>query len=199
MIKVAQQLWRKLGLLFMACILFSSCGVIIGGSNYIAHVSVEDHPEAVISFEGKSKGYGTAKFLARRRKADSFSIKVKEPGCKEQVFDFTEKTYRGWSIAGSLVTGIGLIGGIPVPFGLLVDGAAGSLWEPDVDEKGVSELNYKNFHYNLNYTGCMDKNTITTKEIKPKAEQLTDLKKLLDQGILTQKEFENAKKRILAK
>jgi len=198
MIKVSKQFWIKPSLLILTAILFSSCGVIIGGSNYYAHVTVENHPEAVISFEGESQGSGTASFSAPRRKADSFSIKVKEPGCKEQVFDFTEKKYRGWTLAGSVVTGVGLIASVPVPFGLMVDGATGSLWKPSINEAGVSEIDFKNYHYNINYTGCGDNPITTTKENKSKAKRLTELEELLKKEILSQDEFETLKKKILS-
>ncbi|MCZ4694807.1 SHOCT domain-containing protein [Ancylomarina euxinus] len=197
---INNKLKTKLALLFLSSILLSSCGVIIGGSRYHAHVTVENHPDAVITYEGKAKGIGQADFLVPRIDADFLTIKVKEPGCDEQAFDFTEKSFRGWTLVGTIVTWTGTIGGIPVPWGLIVDGASGSFWKPSVHESGVSKIDYKNFHYNLNYTGCPDnyKESPTEIIIKSKAERLTQLKKLLDEGILTQEEFDAEKKKILA-
>lgn len=196
MIHTLFKLKTKLGLLVISSMLLSSCGVIIGGSKYYAHVTVENHPKAVISYDGNAKGIGEADFLAPRKDADSFSITVKEPGCDEQVFDFTEKSFRGWTLVGTLVTWTGTIGGIPVPWGLIVDGASGSFWKPNVYESGVSKINYKNFHYSLNYTGCPDE--YNGPILKTKAERLTELKRLLDEGILTLEEFNAEKKKILA-
>ncbi|RXQ90393.1 SHOCT domain-containing protein [Ancylomarina salipaludis] len=196
MISTLLKLKTKLGFLFISSILLSSCGVIIGGSKYYAHVTVENHPKAVISYDGKTKGVGEADFLAPRSYADSFSISVKEPGCDEQIFDFTKKSFRGWALAGTLVTWTGTISGIPVPWGLIVDTASGSLWKPNVLEDGVSKIDYKNFHYSLNYTGCPD--DYNGPIIKTKAERLTELKRLLDEGILTLEEFNAEKKKILS-
>lgn len=198
MITVSKHLCTMAYLLVSTTLLVSSCGVIIGGSKYYAHVTVENHPKAEISFEGKSQGVGTVDFLAQRKYADLFSISVKEPGCREQVFDFTEKSFRGWSLVGTLATWTGGVGGIPVPWGLMVDGASGSFWKPDIYEEGVSKIDYQNYHYNLNYTGCEDKKTVTTKEIRSKTKRLMELKKLLDQGILTHREFNKEKRKILA-
>jgi len=167
----------------------------MGGSNYYAHVTVDEHPNAVITFEGEKQGSGTANFSAPRRNADSFSITVREPGCREQVFDFTERSFRGWSLAGSLAGGTLLISSIPLPLGLITDGQTGSLWKPDITEAGVSKIDDKNYHYNVNYTGCKDKPLTTTKNSK--AVRITKLKKLLDEGILTKKEFKTKKKKIL--
>jgi len=190
----------KFVVLFLFSIYLSSCGVIIGGSKYRAHVTVENHPNAVISYEGNNKGMGQAQFLAPRKYADSFSILVNEQGCDEQRFDFSERSYRGWTLAGTLVTWTGVIAGVPVPWGLIVDGTSGSFWKPSIHEEGVSKIDYKNYHYSLNYTGCPDNYNETPTEIiiKSKAERLTQLKKLLDEGVLTQEEFDAEKKKILA-
>lgn len=199
MIKTLLKLKTKFAVLFLSTTILSSCGVIIGGSKYVAHVTVENHPNAVISYEGNAKGIGQAEFLAPRKYADSFSISIKEPNCDEQIFDFTEKSFRGWTLAGTLVTWTGVIGGVPVPWGLIVDGASGSFWKPSIHENGVSKIDYKNYHYMLNYTGCPDnyKETPTETIIKSKAAKLTELKKLLDQGILTKEEFDAEKKKVL--
>ncbi|MGZ2369782.1 SHOCT domain-containing protein [Ancylomarina sp. YFZ004] len=197
---IKHKLKTRLSLLFLSSILLSSCGVIIGGSKYYAHVTVEDHPYATIKYDGKTKGNGQTIFLAPRKNAAYFSITVKEPNCDEQTFDFTERSFRGWTLAGTIVTWTGVIGGVPVPWGLIVDGASGSFWKPSIHESGVSKIDYKNFHYSLNYTGCPDNYKATPTEIiiKSKAERLTQLKKLLDEGILTQEEFDAEKKKILA-
>ena len=73
------------------------------------------------------------------------------------------------------------------------------MWKTDIYEDGVTKIDHENYNYNLNYTGCEDKETVKNKENKIKTEQLAELKKLRDQGILTQKEFEKAKKKIFTK
>lgn len=142
----------KKTLLLVACVpfLFSSCATIFGGSNYVAHVTVVDNPKANIIYKGKDLGNGQVKFKVPRKESDKFSFMVKEEGCQEQVFKYINRTFRGWALAGSLVTFTTYF----IPFGGIVDLANGAYWKPDIFEKGVSKIDYNNYTYSVYYPGC---------------------------------------------
>jgi hypothetical protein len=144
--------------LFSAFGLLTSCATIVGGNKYWAHVEVSNHPSANITCNGEVKGKGTAVFKVKRTQAKRLSIMVKEEGCDEQTFSFTRNTFRGWAFAGTIVTWTGLISGIYVPWGVIVDLANGALVKPNVNEKGVSKIDYKNFKYVLEYDKCATNN-----------------------------------------
>ncbi|HEU4790800.1 MAG TPA: hypothetical protein VFS71_14030 [Flavobacterium sp.] len=129
--------------------LFSSCGTIIGGSNYNAHVLVDNKPTAKIYYNNEFKGVGDATFKVKRKDANKLSITVKEDGGQEQVFEYKSRKFRGWAFAGTVLTWTGFIGSIPVPWGIIMDLSTGSLWKPDVNEKGIIKEDYKNYNYHL--------------------------------------------------
>ena len=130
----------------------SRCGTIVGGSAYYARVIVPNHPNAVIKYEGLAQGSGTAIVKVKRSKANSLSLSVKEEGYDEQVFPFKQRTFRGWAFIGTIVTWTGMVSGIPLPWGLVVDLSDGSLWKPNLLEKGVAKMDHKNYIYTLDYT-----------------------------------------------
>jgi hypothetical protein len=132
--------------------LFSSCGTIIGGSNYNAHVLVDNKPTAKIYYNNEYKGVGDATFKVKRKDANKLSITVKEDGGQEQVFEYKSRKFRGWAFAGTILTWSGFIGPVPVPWGIIMDLSTGSLWKPDVNEKGIIKEDYKNYNYHLELT-----------------------------------------------
>jgi len=134
----------------------SSCATIIGGSKYYAEVQVPNHPNAKIEYKGRQEGIGEASFKARRKEANQFSVTIKEEGCETQTADFTERKFRGWAFAGTVIGWTGLYGGIPLPWGVATDLATGALWKPDVNEKGVRKEDFNHFTYTIDYTGCPD-------------------------------------------
>jgi hypothetical protein len=151
----------KLALFLIAAslFLFTSCATIVGGSKYNAHVEVTGRPNAKIYYNGNLKGSGNATFKVRRNEANKFTFTVLEDGCNEQKYNFTSHTFRGWALAGSIISWTSSTGtGIPLPFGVIVDLATGAYWKPDVKEKGVSKQNYKNFKYTVSYYECTQKN-----------------------------------------
>ncbi len=89
----------KIVSLIVVIILFSSCATIFGGSSYIAHVKVDKHPLARISYNGKEKGVGDAFFKVKRRNANLLAIIVKDSGCETQVFNYTHRNLRVWPLA----------------------------------------------------------------------------------------------------
>jgi len=194
-----KNLFNLLMLLAIASIL-SSCATIIGGSKYYAKVQVPDHPNAKIEYKGDYQGTGEASFKAKRKEANNFSVTIKEEGCETQTKDFTQRKFRGWAFAGTVVGWTGLYSGIPLPWGVAVDLSTGALWKPDINENGVTKQDFNHYIYRIDYTGCKDR-TNTKKELKittkSKADRLRELKQLLDEGILTQEEYEKEKKKIL--
>jgi hypothetical protein len=132
---------KSIGFLWTVSMLFLGCATIFGGPNYNSQVWVNGRPKAEIIYGGEIKGKGAAFILVSRRDANKFSVTIRENGCQEQTFYFKSRRFR----AGTL------LGGIP---GVLVDLIMGSIWKPNVNENGVSKLNYKSFHYIINYTGC---------------------------------------------
>ena len=103
---------------------------------------------------GLQRGTGTATFKVKRNQANKFSFIVKEKNCSEQQFDFRSRTFRGWAFAGTLVTWTGYLAGVYIPWGAAVDLIDGSLWKPNVAEAGVVKVDFKNYSYVVNYTGC---------------------------------------------
>lgn len=139
--------------------LFTNCATIVGGSKYWAKVIVEDHPNAKIYYDDELQGTGDAEFLVKRSQANQFSLKIKEEGCAEQTFDFTERKFRGWALLGTIVGWTGVVFTasevpIPLPWGLVTDLSTGALWKPDATEPGVSQKSTKDFKYIIDYKGC---------------------------------------------
>lgn len=143
--------------------LLTSCATIIGGSKYYAHVKVEDHPNAKIEYKDVYQGTQNASLKVKRKEADKFAVTIKEEGCKTQNIGFQQKKFRGWAFAGTVIGWTGLYAGIPLPWGVAVDLATGALWKPDIDEKGVTKLDYKNYNYQIDYTGCKDTTAVLMK------------------------------------
>lgn len=137
--------------------LFSSCATIIGGNKYYAKVQVPDHPNAKIEYKGVYKGTGEANFKAKRKEANNFSVTIKEDGCETQTTDFTQRKFRGWAFAGTVVGWTGLLQGIPLPWGVVVDGANGAWWKPDINEKNVTKEDFNHYIYRIDYSGCHSK------------------------------------------
>lgn len=187
---------------------FSSCATIIGGMKYNAKVQVPNHPDAAISVNGEWMGKGEANVLVKRRDADKLEITVQEENCEAETTRFTRKSFRGWAFVGTLLGWTGMTPTyIPLPWGVVVDACTGAWWKPDVTEKGVSKIDYDNFLYTINYQAIpKESSAIQQKETKKetplpesksKADKLRELKQLLDEGVLTQEEYEKEKAKIL--
>ncbi len=144
-------------LLAIVSLLSSSCATIIGGSKYYAHVKVKNHPNANIEYKEAYQGSGNAVIKVKRAEANRFSITIKEDGCEEQTVNFTQRSFRGWAFAGTILGWTGLYNGIPLPWGIAVDAATGALWKPNEYEVGVNKIDYKHYNYIINYSGCKDK------------------------------------------
>lgn len=144
-------------LIFGLSILFSSCATIIGGSKFNADVVVSNDRNVKIIHQGREVGTGFARFKVNRKDADKFSFILRKDGCRDQVYTFKSRTFRGWAFCGSLVTWTFLINGIvPVPVGVILDLATGAFWKPNVREPGVFKEDFKNFKYLITFDDCPD-------------------------------------------
>ncbi len=189
---------------------FSSCATLIGGEKYNAKVQVPGHPNATISVNGQYKGEGEANFLVKRRDANKLNITVQEENCEPETTSFTKRSFRGWAFVGTLIGWTGFVPYtyIPLPWGVVVDASTGAWWKPDVSEQGVSKIDYDHFLYTINYKAIPKKDVVTNpketskedsySDAQSKAGKLRELKQLLDEGILTQEEYEKEKAKILS-
>lgn len=134
--------------LSIVSIFLSSCGTIIGGSTYYAHIIVPKHPNAEIYLNNERVGTGSVSVEIKRKNANKLQFKIKEEGCMEENKYFTTYSIRGFATAGSILIGS------PYFIGLIVDLVTGSLIKPNTAENGIEKEDYKNFSYVLNYTGC---------------------------------------------
>ncbi|QNL21727.1 SHOCT domain-containing protein [Hyphobacterium sp. CCMP332] len=183
---------------------FSSCATMFGGSNYVAHVNIKDHRDAEIVHNGRTYGYGYTSILVSRKYADRFAFSAKKEGCQSQEYHFNSKIFRGWSLLGSIIFWTGIAPpGIPLPYGVVLDGATGAWWKPNVAERGIRKGDYKNYYYTVSYDGCPDPVKSTEEVISDeeliKFQKLRELKGLLDQGVISKDEFDTQKRRILEK
>lgn len=142
---------KHVGAVLIASILLPGCATIVGGSKYYAHVVV-DRSNAKIIYEGETMGTGSATFKVKRKDANKFSFSVKEEGSPEQKYNYTTRTFRGWSFAGTIILWTGMVNGVPLPWGVVLDLITGAVWKPDVRVKGVKKEDYKHFRYNVEYT-----------------------------------------------
>lgn len=145
-----------LTLVIVVVLLFSQgCATIVGGQKYQAHVKVKDNPNATITYKGNYQGNGSAVLKVKRVDADNFTFVVKEKDCKEQSFNYSSSVLRGGALVGTLLGWTGITPtGIPLPWGILVDMSTGALWKPDISEGGIQKIDYDNFTYVVEYTGC---------------------------------------------
>ena len=83
-----------------------------------------------------------------------------------------------------------------------------------MSEQGVSKIDYDHFLYTINYKAIPKKDVVTNpketskeeetskegsySDAQSKADKLRELKQLLDEGILTQEEYEKEKAKILS-
>lgn len=216
---------KKLYLLFFCAtftLLFSSCATIVGGAKYNARVRVPDHPNAKISINGQYRGNGEASMLINRKEANMVNVTVQEGEDEPQTTIFSGRRFR----AGTLIFDL-LLGWVPpIPVGVIVDAATGAWWKPDDSEPGVTKIDTDNYLYTITYRPIINKlnttnppvsmplpqepatGTITepaiTPSVKPiqpltktKTEALRELKQLLDEGILTQEEYDKEKAKLL--
>lgn len=202
---------------------FSSCATIVGGAKYNARVKVPDHPNAKISINGQYRGNGEASMLINRKEANMVNVTVQDGDDEPQTTVFNGRKFR----AGTLIFDLLLGWVPPIPVGVIVDAATGAWWKPDENEFGVSKIDTDNYLYTITYKPSTKKPnttnppvsvpipqeskatpteepTITPPSVAPsnpltktKTEALRELKQLLDEGILTQEEYDKEKAKLL--
>lgn len=143
-----------LGLMILS---LTSCGTIVGGQKYNAHIQVVNNPNAEIVYNGTTIGTGNAMVKVKRKDANKFSFSVKQKGKEQKTYNYQSRTFRGWALVGSIFGWTGIIQGVPLPWGVAVDGINGAWWKPDINENGIIKQNYKNFKYLVSY-GTEDEN-----------------------------------------
>jgi hypothetical protein len=153
----------SISVLALSYLTLSSCATIVGGSHYVAEIEVKNNPRAEIFYKDKNEGTQTARIRVLRREANKFSFVVKEKGCPDQTFNFRQRTFRGWALAGTILTWTGSTGVIPLPWGVVLDVATGALWKPDQYERYVIKSNYKTYRYVVPTAPCSSAptNTVT--------------------------------------
>jgi hypothetical protein len=143
-------------LLAVGSFILPGCATIIGGTRYYAKVQVPNYPDAKIEYNNTYEGTGEASFRVKRKEADNFTVTIKKDNCASQTVRFTQRQFRGWAFAGTLLC-TGLVYYIPIPVGVIVDASTGAWWKPDITEKGVTKQDYNHYIYSINYTGCKKK------------------------------------------
>lgn len=136
---------KAVGLGVLCTFGLSSCGVMFGGSNYYAHVIVNDHPEATILVNGEKIGTGKANVLYPRK--ESFEVEITQEGCEP-----IQQTYFNEFRTGNFVLSV-------VTWGLLglgVDLGTGASYRPDLDRYPTvtKRLDMNNYAYFIDYPNC---------------------------------------------
>lgn len=179
---------------------FSNCATITGTAKYEASFKVPDHPNASIMVNGNYVGKGDGSISLKRRDANKLVVTVKEDNCKEETTRFTQRSFR----VGAFIGNLGFTAFSPI--GFIVDAATGSIYKPNEKEEGVYEIDKTRFLYTIKYKAIPinsqktgeDKNGFIQQDMF-KSDQLRELKRLFDEGILTQDEYEKEKAKILEK
>jgi len=125
-------------------ILFTSCGVMFGGSKYNANIKVKDHPDAEIYANGEKMGNGEVTGLFKRNQP--LKIEVKQDGCEPKTKNF-ENTFRtGNFILSAISWGI---------IGIGVDLGTGAAHKPDhKNDPNIEKLSDKNYSFIVDYSEC---------------------------------------------
>jgi hypothetical protein len=194
--------------------IFSSCATIVGGSKYTANVTVKNNSGAGIYYNGAKIGLGSASIKIPRKDADKVLFVLKNEGCESQQTPFFSRSLRGWAFGGSLVFFTSLLP-FPIPFGLAIDLATGALYKPDVNHMAIQRFSMNSYLYSLEYAGC-DANRnrqpppanlieseneaplIVTPRVKTKEQKLIELKELFDGGMITEQEYQESRRAVLA-
>jgi hypothetical protein len=129
-------------------LVFSSCGVMFGGSKYQGKVIVKDHPNAEIFINGKKTGMGESTNLYPRDMP--LVVEVKQEGCPTKTQTF-QKTFRTGNFILSIVS-FGLVG-------LAVDLGTGASYKPAHNsDSAIKKLSDKNYEFTVDYSECKTTN-----------------------------------------
>jgi hypothetical protein len=138
---------KVLSMLTLLSFLFSSCGVMFGGSKFSGSIVAKDHPNAQIYVNGNKVGKGTSVGLYPRNRP--LTVELKQEGCesKTQTFD---NTFRTGNFILSLLTW-GLVG-------IAIDLGTGASYKPDhKSNPAIEKMSDKNFIFTVDYSDCPNK------------------------------------------
>jgi len=138
---------KVLSILTLLSFIFSSCGVMFGGSKFSGSIIAKDHPNAQIYVNGNKIGQGSAIGLYPRNRP--LTVELKQDGCenKTQTFD---NTFRTGNFILSLLTW-GLVG-------IAIDLGTGASYKPDhKSNPAIEKMSDKNFTFMVDYSGCPTK------------------------------------------
>lgn len=155
-------------------------------------------------------GKGNAYVKIKRKDANKVHFVVREEGYEPETFSFYGRRFRTGNFIGSLLLTDVLFFysldeygnkdhisfALPLPIGVIVDACTAAWWKPDDLEKGVTQLDYDNFLYTLEYS---PKPLIQNEpsNTQSKEMRLRELKQLFDDGVLTEEEYNLEKRKIL--
>lgn len=128
-------------------ILFSSCGVIFGGSRYNANIIVKDHPNADIYANGQKVGTGST--IQSFKRNEPLYVEVKQDKCEPKEQTFTS-AFRAGNFLLSLFSW-GLIG-------VAIDLGTGASYKPNhVNDKAIEKVTDKDYVFRIDYSECKEK------------------------------------------
>ncbi len=136
-----------LTLLTLLSFLFTSCGVMFGGSRFNGSIIAKDHSRAKIYVNGNQIGQGSAIGAFPRNRP--LTVELKQEGCdpKTQTFD---NTFRTGNFILSLISW-GLVG-------IVIDLGTGASFKPDhINNPAIQKMTTKNFIFTVDYSDCPSK------------------------------------------
>ncbi|MEQ8909509.1 MAG: SHOCT domain-containing protein [Vicingaceae bacterium] len=187
--------------------LLSSCATVFGGRKYNAMVKVEDNSQAEIYYNGQKIGTGSGSVQVPRSQANKLVFKLKQDGCPDQDIRFHSRQTRGWALAGSIVSDILLF---PFVINNVVDIATGAYFKPYDGNPSIIQLSDDIFSYQLEYTSCPtepsrgtpiqvnSRETVSPQLAKSKKEKLIELDELFKEGMISEEEYKESRKQVLA-
>lgn len=178
-----------------ACILMSSCATIVGGQSYTAYVQTPRDNQAKIYYQGALLQTNLVEIP--RKDAGKLQFKVEKEGCPSQTYIFNKRKFRGWAFVGSLFFPTIVLNGFPIPIPTVVDFAVGAYWKPDANDPRIVKSDYDAFQYNLPFE-CGTKESTPSSLASGKQEKLLELKELFDKGMITEEEYTESRKKVLA-
>ncbi len=129
-----------------ALILFTSCGVMFGGSRYNANIKVNDHPNAEIYANGEKIGTGEVSSSFKRNLP--LKVEVKQDKCEPKTKNFDNAFRTGNFILSAISWGL---------IGIAVDLGTGASYKPDHrNDANIQRLSDKSYNFTVDYSECKE-------------------------------------------